>query len=209
VNGTSVGTNSIAFTYVPVNNDVVTCTLVSNASCVVQNTVISNQISMTVNSVPSPPVITVHENTLFSSSPVGNSWYYSGNMIPGANGSSYVATQNGFYWAIVTINDCSSDTSNNINLTISEIDNVDNTFSAVLYPNPNDGHFNVKINGQNLGKIDITIFNILGIKIFENQNIPIRGPFLMVMENIQNKGLYWIEIKSTGFRLLRLPLIVQ
>jgi hypothetical protein len=157
VNGTSVGNNSTTFTYVPVNNDVVTCTLVSNASCVAQNTVNSNQIYMTVNSVPAPPVITVLENTLFSSSPVGNSWYYSGNMIPGANGSSYVATQNGLYWAIVTINECSSDTSNNINLTLGEIENVENAISAVLYPNPNNGRFVVKINNPKLRTIDLTI----------------------------------------------------
>jgi hypothetical protein len=50
---------------------------------------------------------------------------------------------------------------------------------------------------------------MLGIKIYENHNISLRGTFLSLPENIQNKGLYWIEIKSSGFRSLRLPFIVQ
>ncbi|MFZ4522400.1 MAG: T9SS type A sorting domain-containing protein [Bacteroidales bacterium] len=49
VNGTVVGGNSISYTYIPVNGDVVTCKLTSNAACGTGNPANSNTISMTVS----------------------------------------------------------------------------------------------------------------------------------------------------------------
>ncbi len=52
VNNVSSGTNSPVFAYIPVNNDVITCTLTSNATCVTGNPAASNPVSMTVNYLP-------------------------------------------------------------------------------------------------------------------------------------------------------------
>ena len=46
VNGVSAGTNSASFTYVPANNDAVTCTVTSSANCTSGNPAISNQVLM-------------------------------------------------------------------------------------------------------------------------------------------------------------------
>ena len=51
VNGINAGTNS-AYTYVPANNDAVTCVLTSNATCVSGNPATSNSVTMTVNLLP-------------------------------------------------------------------------------------------------------------------------------------------------------------
>jgi hypothetical protein len=55
VNGTNVGTNSVTYTYIPKNNDNVTCTMISNSNCVTggdfYKTVMSNTITMIVNNV--------------------------------------------------------------------------------------------------------------------------------------------------------------
>jgi hypothetical protein len=53
VNGGNVGTNSPEHTYVPVNGDVVTCILTSNATCVTGNPAMSNSVTMIVNGIPS------------------------------------------------------------------------------------------------------------------------------------------------------------
>ncbi|MEI8049463.1 MAG: hypothetical protein WCI92_18935, partial [Bacteroidota bacterium] len=54
VNGVSVGTSSTTYSYIPVNADVVTCILTSNATCVAGSPATSNTVTMTVN--PNLPV---------------------------------------------------------------------------------------------------------------------------------------------------------
>ncbi len=49
VNGYSVGTNSNEYQYVPVQGNVITCTLTSSLTCLTQNPVVSNPVVMTVN----------------------------------------------------------------------------------------------------------------------------------------------------------------
>ena len=51
VNGLPVGTNSTTYSYIPVNNDVVTCVLFSNATCATSNPATSNPVTMTVSTI--------------------------------------------------------------------------------------------------------------------------------------------------------------
>jgi hypothetical protein len=51
VNGINAGANSPTYTYVPLNNDVITCVLTSNAVCPTGNPATSAAVTMTVNSL--------------------------------------------------------------------------------------------------------------------------------------------------------------
>ena len=51
VNGTSVGSNGSTYGYTPVNGDIVTCVVTSNAPCVSGNPALSNAVTMVVNPV--------------------------------------------------------------------------------------------------------------------------------------------------------------
>ncbi|MBK7029754.1 MAG: hypothetical protein IPH45_11285 [Bacteroidales bacterium] len=57
VNGNNAGTNSATFNYVPVNNDLVTCELTSNAVCVNGSPATSNSIVMSVDPVGTASVL--------------------------------------------------------------------------------------------------------------------------------------------------------
>lgn len=56
VNGANVGTNSTSYSYVPANNDEVTCVLTSNATCATGNPATSNTITMVVKPLPTASI---------------------------------------------------------------------------------------------------------------------------------------------------------
>ncbi|MCX6303631.1 MAG: PKD domain-containing protein [Bacteroidetes bacterium] len=65
VNGTNAGTGSTSYSYVPVNNDMVTCILTSNSLCTSGNPATSNSVTMTVN-----PIVPVGVSIAASANPV-------------------------------------------------------------------------------------------------------------------------------------------
>ncbi|MEI8047691.1 MAG: gliding motility-associated C-terminal domain-containing protein [Bacteroidota bacterium] len=57
VNGTNVGTNTSGYSYIPVNNDLITCVLTSSISaCATGNPSASNSVKMLVNAIPVPVI---------------------------------------------------------------------------------------------------------------------------------------------------------
>ncbi|MEI6676585.1 MAG: cohesin domain-containing protein, partial [Verrucomicrobiota bacterium] len=61
-NGSNVGTNNPVYTYAPVNNDVITCALTSNATCNTGSPATSNAVTMTVNPITSSVTISASAN---------------------------------------------------------------------------------------------------------------------------------------------------
>ncbi|HBG70006.1 MAG TPA: hypothetical protein DHV29_02935 [Bacteroidales bacterium] len=106
INGTLIGPNSATYTSSSlINGDVVTCTVISNATCSVGATATSNAVTMTVNPVLAASVIiaaipgeTICEgtNVTFVASPVNGgsspvyNWYANG--VPVASGAIYASS---------------------------------------------------------------------------------------------------------------------
>jgi uncharacterized protein (TIGR02145 family) len=92
VNGIIVGTNNPVYSYIPVNGDVITCILTSNALCASGNPATSNDVTMTVN--PNLPVsITISP----SGNPVcaGTTVIFNSNAINGGANPFYQWKVNG------------------------------------------------------------------------------------------------------------------
>jgi len=62
VNGIDVGINSATFSYIPANDDIVTCMLTSSLACPGVNPATSNPVTMIVNE--SPAIISVFDNSI-------------------------------------------------------------------------------------------------------------------------------------------------
>jgi hypothetical protein len=135
---------------------------------------VSPNFIVTVNPIPPTPVVTNIGTTLYSSAPTGNQWYFEGTLIVGATAQTYVATQDGYYWSIVTINSCSSDASNHLQIITTGVDS--HSSSAInIYPVPNDGQFSVSITTASSESFSISVYNSLGVKIYEETKVDVNG----------------------------------
>jgi hypothetical protein len=133
----------------------------------------SPSLAVVVNPIPPTPVVTVNGFLLTSSAPLGNQWYQDGNAITGATAQTYNATGSGWYATVVTLNGCSSDTSNHIHITVGM---DEKTAARVnIYPVPNDGRFSLTITSASEITYKLEIFNSLGVKLSGDQYITVSG----------------------------------
>jgi hypothetical protein len=142
---------------------------------------VSPNLAVTVNPIPPAPIVTNTGTTLHSSAATGNQWYFEGTLLAGATQQTYVATQDGHYWTIVTLNSCSSDTSNHVFIRTT---GIDQHASAVinLYPLPNDGQFNVSFTTTSEESFSIKVYNSLGVKIYEEPKVDVNGSLNKVID---------------------------
>lgn len=95
----------------------------------------NDTIAVTVNTIPTTPIITNNLDTLFSDAPTGNQWYNDSGMISGATSPVYIATTSSNYYTIVTLNNCASAPSNTITINIG-INQIQKNDHIQIHPNP-------------------------------------------------------------------------
>ncbi|MCX6277151.1 MAG: hypothetical protein NT004_03520, partial [Bacteroidetes bacterium] len=153
VNSNIVGTNSSAYSYIPLNNDEVKCILISNSPCATNNPDTSNSIALVVNPVlPVSVSVTASQNPIcaqttvtFTATPVngGNNpsfqWMVNGNIV-GSNSAafSYIPANNDHVKCLLTSDiTCSSGnpaTSNVIDMIVNPLIAADITIVASANP---------------------------------------------------------------------------
>ncbi|HLN53230.1 MAG TPA: T9SS type A sorting domain-containing protein [Lentimicrobium sp.] len=94
--------------------------------------------SVTINVKPETPQITANGHDLHSDAPNGNQWHDQNGIINGATEQDYVVTWDGDYYTIVTLNGCSSDTSNILRVIVTGAgySKIEEYSGYRLYPNP-------------------------------------------------------------------------
>ena len=120
--------------------------------------------------IPSAPTITFTSDTLYSSSTEGNQWYLNQNLIPGATASYFVPEITGYYTCTVTLNGCSSDSSNSIYVLITGIEKS-NDVKWMICPNPNNGTFNLVVSTRKPEVFTMKAYNNSGIQVAEMKNL--------------------------------------
>ncbi|MEI7490611.1 MAG: T9SS type A sorting domain-containing protein [Bacteroidota bacterium] len=167
------------------------------------NGTVSPNYAVTVHPVPHAPVIVNHGDTLFSNAAAGNQWYYEGAPINNAVGQSLVAHYSGWYWDAVTLNGCTSDTSNNIYITITGINDL-SASGFVVSPVPNDGQFKLTMNTKTAESFDIVISNTVGAMIYSKDKVMVNGPTELLIDlRPVPAGVYTMIIRSGETRIIK------
>ena len=170
----------------------------------------SQPFSLTVDPLPPAPEISMDPDYLMHSTALlGNQWYLDGILIPGATDPDYQAVDEGWYWAVVTLNGCSSDTSNNIYVLFVGLDEPSGSNFSV-YPVPNDGRFNITMVTAHEDTYSINIYNDLGMKVFEKDGIRVNGTAQQTIDlNNPAKGIYTIVLQGNNQTVIRKVLVTK
>ncbi|MFZ1677705.1 MAG: T9SS type A sorting domain-containing protein [Saprospiraceae bacterium] len=116
--------------------------------------------------MPPAPVISVNGNLLHSDAPVGNQWYDGNGAIAGETAQDFIAPQTGDYYTIVTLNGCTSDTSNVVIIDFTAIDPVESGKNIIVYPNPVKDELTIEMPG-NRETVKFEILNSLGQVVYK------------------------------------------
>jgi len=144
--------------------------------------------------VPATPEIAQNLNELMSSSCCGNQWYLNDSAIPGATDQIYIANENGAYFVIVTLNSCSSEPSEVVDLLVGI--NESSSCKYILYPNPAKDLVNIQITQKTSGNLIVSLYSVNGInlKTFyfkeDDENV-----FTIDISNLA-PGLYFLVFSS-------------
>jgi hypothetical protein len=142
---------------------------------------------------PSTPVITVINYTLISNVCCGNQWYLDNTAIPGATGQSITTTVSGLYFDIITLNSCSSDTSEIVGVIVGINELTDRKVS--LSPNPAHDIVNIRIPLQVRGGIVIKVTSADGRVFYKNNCESAQNEISLNVSGFV-PGLYFVTVSS-------------
>ena len=148
-------------------------------------------LSITVNSKPPTPIISLIGSVLHSDAPIGNQWYDQTGSISGATNQDYTVTIDGDYYVIVSSLGCSSDPSNTINVTVTGIELIDDSKIIKVYPNPVLNELIIEIEG-NSDKLDFEMLNAIGQVVFKGDFV---GKITVQTTNFA-PGVYLIKLEN-------------
>jgi hypothetical protein len=144
--------------------------------------------------IPATPEISVYGTELISSSCCGNQWYKNGDIIPGANGQTYQVTVTGEYFVTVTLNSCSSEPSEPVDIIVGIPEYRHR--SLFISPNPAKDRIAIFFNDYPEEITTLHLYSSTGILI---KNIPVasseEGSITIDISGYPD-GFYFIILKT-------------
>jgi endonuclease I len=115
---------------------------------------------------PPTPAITLTGNILHSDAASGNQWYSKNGLIDNATARDFTVTADDDYYVIVTLNGCSSEPSETINVVYTGLEPGNTLATLRVFPNPVTNDFMMELKG-NTQTTRYSIMNSVGSVILE------------------------------------------
>jgi hypothetical protein len=222
-NGTVIpGATSDSYSYIPTDGDVINNTLHSNFRCPISNDVASNNIGLGV--YPNfLPIVMISASEGFNITPLQvdtlkaiitsgagpgpiYQWVKNSSVIPGATNSSYYGTfqdKDSMTCVVMAGGYCGRPTFNSVLMHVSTVSVHSlaiNTGDITLYPNPNNGSFNLvgSLNSGISQAATMEIYDMVG-RIIYKKEISVTGG--AINENISindhlASGMYMLNLRT-------------
>ena len=155
--------------------------------------------TVTVNALPTTPIITQRNDTLTCSvTGATYNWYRNGVFLISTNLPKYKITQSGTYTVeVVGANSCISIRSANFNAVLTGIKNNKLNIEYSITPNPSNGEFQIKITSKETKLYQLKMYNVNGQIVFSDE-ISIRTGENIKQINVNDveRGFYLISLIS-------------
>jgi type IX secretion system substrate protein/VCBS repeat protein len=158
----------------------------------------SNDLSITVTTVPTPVISLDASNNLVSSAGAGNQWYLDGNLIAGANGQIYHPTQSGSYTVRDTLNNCLSDFASAYDFVVTAIIDLGNRQYIRIYPNPVKNSLNIDWYIVGAPALNIDITDVQGRRVLSA--ISLRNASSIDLSRLP-QGIYFVRIYGDRLKI--------
>jgi photosystem II stability/assembly factor-like uncharacterized protein len=215
VDENNLGENAPTFSYIPVNGDIISLVFTSSEWCVSQNPVTSNAVVAIVNALPEvtwnytdPTTVCIEDwgpITLTGGLPEGG--VYSGDGVSGNIFNQAVAGVGNHIisYTYTDANNCSNQAT--MELFVDECLGVTELSSGLLvYPNPASNYLTIRLT-DNQTILDITLFNNMGIAVYENHDVKSMGATTIPVLHLQ-AGNYIIKVTGNNETLIK-PVIIE
>ncbi len=151
--------------------------------------------SFTIYGKPTTPVISLNGNVLHSTSATGNQWHNQNGPISGATQQDYTPSLNGTYYTLVTDHQCTSDTSNKIEVIVSGDTKLSGQSAFTVLPNPANKYLNV----NSAFTSQTVTYKITDIHGRELLNGLFKDKANILIESLSN-GTYFIKLSCDRFK---------
>ena len=152
---------------------------------------------------PVVPVITLNGNILNTAPADSIQWKLNDQPIPGENGTSITLADSGNYTVTIRdLNGCITTSAPYYHSTVGISEAGIEHFN--IYPNPNNGKFEIVFNVENIDDYTIEVHNVLGQKLYSEELINFNGAYQKRLNLSDHaKGTYIVAVRNRNGELIK------
>ncbi len=167
------------------------------------NSVWSDSAVVTVNPLPTKPTISQVVDTLYSSSPTGNQWYFNGVLISGATDNKLIIGKTGDYKVVVSNSFGCINESFVLNTTPTNIGAIKQNLELTIYPNPANDFYSISFD-KNYDNVSCILYDNTGKIVLSNQFDKVKqGEKKEFRINHLSSGIYQLNVTGNNLEYLQ------